>query len=358
MKITPSTGGSRCSVLMKMALSCLTLGLGACSSDNAAGSNDDGGNGFDLNAACVRANRSAVNKPVNLYIVFDKTSSMAGSKWSSASAGFLSFASEQKSSGLNAALRFFPRPADSTPACDPSGYKQPLVGYSPLPAGASELSAAFSVEMPDGLSSPIYPALGGALLKAIEVALSSPTDKSTVLLVTDGQPAGPAAMCGSVDPSDPQAVAKLAARALAANPPVSTYVVGLPGADQAFANLLASAGGTQAAFFISTKNIQAELQDALFKIYDDARPCAYEVPTEVKSGEVSLGLMNLALISGSGAFELLPFDPTCRSAGWHFDDDGAPTAILPCAATCTALKAMPEKALHVVLGCRMFAYPT
>lgn len=354
MKIAPSTGGSRGWLLMKMALSFITLGLGACSSDNSAGSNYDGGNGFDLNAACVRSNRSAVNKPVNLYIVFDKTSSMAGSKWSLASAGFLSFASAQKSSGVNAALRFFPRSADSTPACDPLGYKQPLVGYSPIPAGASAFSAAFSAETPNGASSPIYPALGGALLKAIEVALSSPTDKSTVLLVTDGQPAGPAAMCGSVDPSNPQAVANLAAVALAANPPVSTYVVGLPGADQAFANLLASAGGTQAAFFTSTNDIQAEFQDALSKIYDDARPCAYEVPAEVKSGEVSPGLLNLALISGTGAFEFLPFDPTCRSAGWHLDDDGAPTAILPCAATCAALKAMPEKALHVVLGCSTF----
>ena len=309
----------------------------------------DGGGGFDPDAACALYEHQAITKPVNLYIMFDKSSSMAGTKWTAAKAGLTAFVEDDSASGLKIALRFFPRPADATPACDQAAYKTPDVDYVALPMGAAAIIAAIEAQTPDGFSTPIYPALGGALLESIDQAQQNPGEVSAVLLVTDGAPEGPAATCSGVDPEDPQVIADLAAVGLSAG--VSTYVVGLPGVDQTSANLIAAAGGTDSAILVAASDVESQFQDALAKVRGDALPCAYDVPAEVQSGMVGLGLVNIAITPEGGEPQLVPFDPNCSGAGWHFDDASAPTAIVLCPATCASLKAMPGISIRVILGC-------
>ena len=251
----------------------------------------DGGEGGEN--ACALYEHTAVSKPVNLYIMFDKSSSMAGNKWDQAKAGLSAFLQDDGSSGLDVALRFFPRPADATPECDQQAYKEPTVDFTPIPSGAPTLIAAIDAEAPDGFSTPIYPALGGALLEGIEVASNNPGEVSAVLLVTDGAPQQNAMMCAGVDPEDPQAIADLAATGAAFNPPVATYVVGLPGVDQAVANQIADAGGTTNAILVGATNVEAEFRDALATVRGSALPCAYDIPDEVISGEVALHQVNI-----------------------------------------------------------------
>ena len=334
--------------------------LGACAggtADRTTGNGGAGGlnlsadGGSDPDDACALYEHQAVSKPVNLYIMFDKSNSMAGNKWDAAKAGLTAFVSDDSSSGLDVALRFFPRSVDATPACDQQAYAEPTVPFTELPAGAAAITAALEAEAADGFSTPIYPALGGALLKGIEMAQNNPGEVSAVLLVTDGAPEGPAALCGSVDPEDPQVIADLATAGLNFNPPVATYVVGLPGVDQSAANLIAAAGGTDEAILVASTNVEAEFQDALSKIRGDALPCSYEIPSEVASGEVDLGLVNIEITEDGQEPELVPFDADCSGEGWMFDDIDMPSAIILCPDTCAWLKSNPGVSIRVVLGC-------
>ncbi|MCC6527357.1 MAG: VWA domain-containing protein [Polyangiaceae bacterium] len=311
----------------------------------------DGGTGGDTSdAACAVYEETPQNRPVNLYVMFDKSSSMFGDKWNSAKAGLTSFVQDPALGWLRVALRFFPRDPDATPACDQFAYKEPTVPYGALPGAAADLIAAVDLEAPDGFSTPIYPALGGAILKGMEVLQASPTEASAVLLVTDGQPQGPAPTCGGVNPEDPLVIADLAAIGLAQG--VATYVVGLPGVDQSFANTVAAAGGTETAILISAANVQAEFQQALWLIAGDAVPCEYDLPAQVISGEMSLGLVNIEVTPGNGGDPyLVPQNPACNGAGWTYDDPVDPTSIVLCPATCTAIKADMDVTVKVVLGC-------
>ncbi len=314
---------------------------------------DSGSGGTEPDAACAFYSEQATGKPVNLYIMYDKSVSMAGSKWTSAQLGMSAFLNDEASEGLRVAIRFFPRDADTTPVCDQYAYKDPTVDFGELPGHASNIETAISSETPDGFNTPMYPALGGALLEGIEVAQDNPDEASAVLLVTDGQPQGPAALCGGVDPEDPAVIAGLAATGANYNPPVATFVVGLPGVDQSTANQIAQAGGTESAILVSANDVQEEFKQALLKVRGKAVPCEYALPQPVIDGEVGISLVNIELTTGEAGAEpeMLPYNPSCNGDGWSYDDPDAPTEIVLCPQTCTALKEDFGAAIKVVLGC-------
>lgn len=340
-----------------LALSLGSLG-GACAEAGEQGSGGSGGinlaqggsGGLDPDAACALYEHQAVSKPVNLYIMFDKSASMAGNKWDAAKEGLTTFVEDPSSAGLEVALRFFPRDPDSTPACDQPAYSQPTVPFTALPAGAPAIVAALAAEAADGFSTPIYPALGGALLEGIAIANANPGEVSAVLLVTDGAPEGPATTCGGVDPEDPQVIADLAATAAAFDPPVLTYVVGLPGVDQSAAHAIALGGGTEAAILVASGDVAGNFADALAIVRGNALPCAYEIPEEVLAGEVALGKVNVE-ITDEGVPETMALNPDCDGEGWRYDDPAMPTTIELCPDTCDQLKSTPDIAIQVVLGC-------
>jgi hypothetical protein len=310
-----------------------------------SGSNGTGGEG----ASCALYQHTEVHKPVNLYIMFDKSSSMAGTKWDSSKTGLSAYVENPGSDNIQAALRFFPRAPDQTPACDQKAYQTPTVPYGPLPANAPAIEAAMNAEAPNGFDTPMYPALGGAILEGIQMAANNPGQASAVLLVTDGLPVGPSTNCNGVDPEDPQVVAGLASTGLAMG--VSTFVVGLPGVDQAKANLIAAAGGTGSAILVGTTNVAVEFQNALSKVAGEAIPCDYDVPAEVISGEIELGKVNVEITPSSGDPYTLPYDQDCSSGGWKYDDPTAPTSIEICPSACNTIKADNGGSIRVVLGC-------
>lgn len=359
--------GRRAGAALLSLLSVALLVYGACATasdtepDN-GGVGGEGGLGLgvggdagpDPDGACAAFEEQAVSKPVNLYIMFDKSSSMAGSKWDSAKAGLGAFVNDEASAGIRVALRFFPRVPDAVPACDQQGYKEPTVPFGELPQNGAAIMSAMVAEQPDGFSTPIYPALGGAILKGIEVAQNNPGERSAVLLVTDGQPQGPAPTCGGVDPEDPQVIADLAATGAAYDPPVVTFVVGLPGVDQSIANLIAQSGGSDSAILVSATNVQAEFQQALQKVRGDAIPCVYELPQKVISGEVTVSKVNIQVTPGEGGGDpvLLLQNPSCNGAGWTYDNMTTPTEIILCPDTCEALKEDFGAAIQILLGCQ------
>ena len=313
----------------------------------ATGSNSGTG-GF---AACEAIEQKADVKPLFLYILVDKSSSMAGSKWDAAKEGLSTWVSDASAAGIQVGLRFFPRDPDSVPACSSQGYLEPSVPFAPLPGNAQALTDAMNAETPDGFSSPLYPALGGAILKSIEVEQNDATVVAAVLVVTDGKPQGPAPTCGGSNPEDPAAIAALAANGVAFDPPVLTFVVGLPGVDQTIANQIAVGGGTDTAILVGATNVAQEFHDALSKVRGDALPCEYGIPESVNSGEVQLTQVNVAITPNGGDKTVIPQDPTCAGDGWKYNDTNPPTSIILCPATCAALKQDDGAAIQILLGC-------
>jgi hypothetical protein len=225
----------------------------------------------------------------------------------------------------------------------------PTVGFATLPGISDEVVAELATLAPDGFSSPMYQALGGALLECIAIADDNPDEEAAVLLVTDGAPQGPAGTCGGVDPEDPQAIADLAAAALPYG--VTTFVIGLPGVDQSFANLVAEAGGSQEAILVGTTNVESEFKQALAKVRGDLLPCEYLIPEEVNSGEVQLTEVNVKVGEDGGDPEIIPQNPDCDGKGWHYDDPANPTTIVLCPDSCDAISGDTGASIDIALGC-------
>jgi len=124
-----------------------------------------GGNDGGLNAdsACGVVTEKGKAIPLSLYIAFDKSSSMTtGNKWEYAKAGLGAFVTDPNSAGTGVALNFFPIADEST--CDQFKYKTPVVPFGDLPANAQPIQDAIAAQIPNGVKTPIYPALGGAIL--------------------------------------------------------------------------------------------------------------------------------------------------------------------------------------------------
>ncbi len=64
---------------------------------------------------------------------------------------------------------------------------------------------------------------------------------------------------------------------------IKTFVVGLPGIDQAIANQIAAAGGTDAAILVGSFNVQTEFQTALAKVRGEALPASTRSPPRSKA---------------------------------------------------------------------------
>jgi hypothetical protein len=303
--------------------------------------------------ACVPTYVNADAKTLNLLVLLDKSSSTQGAKWNAAVSALGAFVNDARSAGVRVGLQFFPRPADAVPLCSFGGYSTLRVPFTLLPGGASALQSALTTATPDGAITPTYPALGGALLAtANEVASRALTDVGAVLLVTDGEPVGPAPLCAGVDPTDPAQIGNVARLALQANPSIRTFVIGLPGVTQSTIDAIALAGGTTKGFLIDGTQVESALTQALVKVRSAAIPCEYGLPSEVVAGTVSLSFVNVTYTSAPGAArETLPQTTDCATGGWTYRGSGASSAIVICPTTCDRLRTSDTGKVDVALGC-------
>ncbi len=305
----------------------------------------------DPDAACALITMQATATPLDLYIAIDKSSSMAGTKWDGAKAGLTAFVNDPNSTGIRVALNFFP--LDNNPTCNQFDYETPVVPFDFLPKNATPVINAIGAATPDGFDSPIYPALGGAILAGIQEAQNNPGNAAAVLLVTDGEPDGPASTCGSVNPDDPSAIAGLAMKGASYNPPVKTFVVGLPGVNQTIADQIAAAGGTGSAILVTITNVQAEFQAALAQVRGQALPCEFGIPSQVSGGQVDTQHVNVLVTPGGGQPAILPQNPMCsgNTKGWYYDNPAAPKHIELCSGSCQTLHADDAAEVQILLGC-------
>lgn len=306
--------------------------------------------------SCAATSSEANLVPVNMFIMFDKSASMNDDfKWTNASKALIDFFQNQGSAGLRVALRFFPDVGCDDSDCTTNTCDQPLVALAPLTADAAptdvqegKLVAAVQNKKPDGIT-PMYSALGGAEKWATAYETAHPTEKTVVVLVTDGDPTG----CDT-NVTDISLLAVVAKNSKG----ILTYAVGLEGSNLNTIHKIATAGGTGLGFSIGNGNASAELLAALQAIQGSQVACDFVMPIMGSMGEkIDPALVNVNYTPGSmGAattFGQVAKQADCagKMDAWYYDNPAKPTPISLCPATCTNVHADNKAKIDILLGC-------
>ncbi|MEO7327360.1 MAG: VWA domain-containing protein, partial [Minicystis sp.] len=168
------------------------------------------------------------------------------------------------------------------------------------------------------------------------------------VLATDGEPNA----CGDGITND--SVAALAKSARNYNG-VLTYVIGVEGSNIANLHKVAIAGGTTAAYDI-TSDI-SEFSATIAKIRSVALACEFEIPKPPGGKDLDRDLVNFTYTpKGQGTPKvLLRADNLldCNNApGWYYDNNMAPTKIILCPASCSTVQADSSAEVSVLFGCK------
>lgn len=334
------------------------------------------------NDSCAATKNKAEQVPLDMYIMFDKSSSMQdNSKWSSTTAALKAFVEQPAAAGIGVGIQYFPQStgvvcpnlgfcgtdADCGPAacgpcevplpgfpgicsgasgdsCKPSDYAVPDVPIAPLPAVGTTIIGSINSHSPNGNSTPTGPALQGAVDYAKQWAISNPTHTTIVVLATDGEPTGCSGSTSSVD---------VAAAAFGGVPSIKTFVIGV--GDIASLNSVAAAGGTGSAIIVDG-NATEEFLQAMNEIRGAALSCSYLIPQPPPGDDIDYNAINVEYTPESGISVIVPQVPTaadCPAAGlaWHYDVPGAPKQIILCDASCSQVKADTKAEIDVLVGC-------
>ncbi len=311
--------------------------------------------------------------PLDLFVMLDRSGSMLDlNKWNAVSGAITDFMSLPDLADFGMGIQFFPQAPSAPPplacateadcgaygpcffgtcmsalgggdSCSAGDYATPAVPIAPLPEAAASISNAIDVQAPSG-STPMAPALEGAIDYAQQWAASHPAHAVAVVLATDGEPT-------ACNPGTVQTVAARAAEGFAQNPSVKTFVIGI-GQSLTSLNEIAKQGGTDQALIISDANAGDEFFDALNHIRGGLS-CTMSIPLP-PSGQPNPSLVNVAFTPDGATQEVLPrvgssFE--CGSdAGWYYDNPTAPQRIVLCPSSCSGIDEV-QGTMEVVLGC-------
>ena len=241
--------------------------------------------------------------------------------------------------------------------CRPETYGAPTVPIVASPAPAERLVArAFGLRGADG-TTPMRPAVQGALDYLKTHAATHPGRKVALILATDGVPNE-----RSCQPNTVADVAMVLDQGQAAA--IATYVIGVANQNEvmsraAFAQL-ASAGGTGQPYLLTpTDDLAEKLTETLAQIRGQALPCEFAIPAAT-AGAIDYGKVNLGFKGAAGSVDVLYAGSADRcdpmNGGWYYDVDPAsgakPTRIIVCPATCARFKAEPSATVDLRFGCQ------
>jgi hypothetical protein len=294
--------------------------------------------------------------PVDMYIMFDQSSSMGDplpmsnpptSWWAAAQQAVTNFVNDPKAAGamagspaMTVGINYFPLGGMEPQSCM-ADYKTPEVELGLLPGNAPALVASIQKHQPTAFT-PTSSALSGAIthMKAWAADPAHVGHAPVVVLVTDGFPT-------ECDPKDITDIAAIAKTAYDTMPKVRTFVVGFnlgPGG----ANLkeLAVAGGTAAPFLINGGDIGSQFVDAMLSISSTQLECKFNLPDPPMG--MSLDISQVAVTytpSATGVEALVPKlgglgdCELHQNNGWFYDSPTKPTKIEVCPGTCSKFAA-------------------
>jgi hypothetical protein len=315
------------------------------------GNGGNGGSGF---TECAKESAKADLRPLDLYIVLDRSGSMVGTRWPAVTSALSAFAKDPGATGVAAGIQFFPL-AEEAKVCKYEAYAVPAVTIGDLPGNAAAIDASLAKNEPPKavgnptlptLNTPTLPALQGAYDFARTWATDHPDRTVVVLLATDGEPNA----CGSTVDN----AAQVAKNALAASPSIATFVVGV-GKELASLDSVAAAGGSEKAILVDAEaaDTQSQFKAALEKVRGTALPCSLAIPKA--TGTIDPKLVNVKTTSTAGMDTYLggvADEAACGAdgVGWYYDDPAKPKEVLLCPTSCKTVRATAAS-LDIVFGC-------
>lgn len=321
-------------------------GMGGFMTDPDAGASDA------LPDGCSTIDAKASRVPLHLYLLIDRSSSMAG-RWDAVKAGVSAFLGDKASTDIDVGMTPFPA-VNQTPGneCNFVPYQDPAVPFGLLPANKGPVDTFLAKTDPNGFGTPVYPALLGAYARGGDTLKQKPGDAFVVLLVTDGSPAPQPATCTGVDALSPMVIATLAEKALSLSK-VRTFVVSFSkdSDDVAFANLVSQKGGGSAVF-VDTVDVEKKFRDALAAVRGEGLGCEFPIPAAPAGMKIDYGEVNVRYTAGDGKVTDLGRSPGCVApSAWDYDDPNMPTKIKLCGDLCAAVKADGLAKIEAVFGC-------
>lgn len=336
--------------------------VGGCKDDSASGNNGgadlsvggndkDGGNAVDfgpLDPGCATVTAAAKLNKVDLVFLVDRSGSMGDGvngdrtkKWDPVTSALKTFFADPKSKGLRASLEFFP--ADGNDVCNSSGYYFPAKEMTALPA--TDFVAAIEAIVPKG-ETPTLPAIIGVIDYAVDQMPSSPSDRSAIVLVTDGEPAGCESSVKNVSTECGKAFLMKG---------IPTYVIGmdnLPGLDE-----IAMECGTDHAVAITVGDpaqTNTAFLEALESVRGSTLKCDFAIPQLDPNGNAQLDFekVNVEHTPSGGSKVAVPRSQDCAfSGGWRYDDPAAPTKVELCPTLCDQVRNDDAAKIDIVFGC-------
>jgi hypothetical protein len=308
-------------------------------------------------------------EPVALYLMLDQSASMqAGFLWDPAKTAVKEFVDDPSSAGIDLALDYFPSFLGEAGECNGAGFNAPAVEAGRLPAHAPNIHASLdALPLALGLGTPIEGALNGAVSYCEAFQAANPDEKCVAVLVTDGYPE---ILCSN----DYGVIVDIAANAHAKG--VTTFAVGLAGADFFLLDMIAEAGGATdcsadpARFACDVSGGASQLVDVLKKIRDSVTTTNMYTETTTMTEEIPLAcewglpvsnqlrydkrLVNVELSAPSGEviFGRVDDPSTCAVRGWYYDNFDAPTRVIACPQTCELITSTPQAKIDIVVGCK------
>ena len=331
-----------------------------------------------IDAGCVNASIQGQLRPTSLLFILDRSGSMncnlpedgqstadcdafpvsrfadQPTKWELTLSALRSTLNELASTGrVRVALSAFPVEGS---ACTVAKVPQlPFVALTP--DSVEDITAALELLAPYGNTPLVGATILGYQYLLDEMRQDALSGESFVVLITDGrETCSPGDVDKLLKTDAPTALEKLGVR---------TYVIGVPGSEQAreFLSSLAEAGGTVRSadcyygpldtdgnchFDMTTsRNFGADLVASLLQINAEVLSCSFSIPETTGGTPVDLTQVNVSLNGQSIPF--IASEP-CNSAteGWQYTPGNA--SIRLCGAACAKAQ-QPGSDVSIILGC-------
>ncbi len=342
-------------------------GLGGIIATGSPGASD-GGVVFGANA-CVAEPLKGEPIPVDIYIMFDQSGSMAtqvgaGTRLDAVRAASTSFLTAPESRGLGVGIGYFGHFAIGATSCNPTDYATPAVPIATLPDVAPSVLASLDHIAPTG-ETPTGAAIRGACSYTQEYQRTHPGHVVFLLLVTDGVPEAPVSMAHGCAPTledAVQATTECRTRSPGSGPPIKTYVLGV-GPSLQNLQQIASAGGTDKTYLVEGGNVTEQVLAALNQIRLAASiRCELQIPAAPAGKVLDLNFVNLLYTNPQGKRTALfntGDSAGCASSGggWFYDDPARPQKIVLCESTCNIVKYEIGGQLDYAIGCKTIVPP-
>ena len=312
-----------------------------------------------IEASCVGELYEGEIIPLDLYVMFDQSGSMATvideatgeTRIDAVTRAMEEFLLDWHSSGIGVGLGHFGHFPLGETSCEEDDYAEPLVSIARLPDSAGLLVQTLNELEPTG-ETPTGAGIRGACQVTSQWKADHPGGVVANLLVTDGEPKAPiSSEDGSCDPTLEDAVAAADACAEAGVP---SYVLGVgPSLDNL--NQIAEAGDTEKAYLVAQDSSQGVL-DALNAIRGAAQvPCEIEVNEPDSDLVLNFDETDVVFMDGECVVRRIARVQSAeecdnRAGGWYLSGDAGERRLSLCDRSCADVR-QPDTQFFYSIGC-------